>query len=96
MAEVTRLTRAGRLTEAVALLQGHAVPAEPARPAAPTATGRGAAQEPARNRARNRHGRGTEPAIDLEAPTEPGGAWTVPGQAGAPDRPRRCGRCPMR
>lgn len=73
MAEVTRLTRAGRLTEAVALLQGHPVqghpvPAEPARPSAPTTTGRG-----------------TEPAIDLEAPAEPGGAWTVPGEAGAPD-----------
>ncbi|QRE74305.1 extracellular catalytic domain type 1 short-chain-length polyhydroxyalkanoate depolymerase [Methylobacterium aquaticum] len=68
MAEVTRLTRAGRLTEAVALLQGHAVPAEPARPPAPSPSERGAG-----------------PAIDLEAPTEPGGAWTVPGQAGTPD-----------
>ncbi len=68
MAEVTRLTRAGRLTEAVALLQGHKMPAEPARPPAPSPSERG-----------------TEPAIDLEAPTEPGGAWTVPGQAGTPD-----------
>ncbi|GJD63482.1 extracellular catalytic domain type 1 short-chain-length polyhydroxyalkanoate depolymerase [Methylobacterium frigidaeris] len=72
MAEVTRLTRAGRLTEAVALLQGRQVPgqvpsqvpAEPARGPAP---------------------RGTEPATDLVAPAEPGGAWTVPGEAGAPD-----------
>lgn len=64
MAEVTRLTRAGRLTEAVALIQGRPAPAEPARSSGP---------------------QGAEPAIDLVAPAEPGGAWTVPGEAGAPN-----------
>ncbi|AWN55847.1 esterase [Methylobacterium sp. 17Sr1-1] len=69
MAEVTRLTRAGRLTEAVALIQGRPAPAEPARPPAPPA--------PA--------ARAAEPAVDLVAPAEPGGAWTVAGEAGAPE-----------
>ncbi|MET7244834.1 PHB depolymerase family esterase [Methylobacterium sp. EM32] len=69
MAEVTRLTRAGRLTEAVALIQGRPVPAEPAQaPASPA-----------------RAGEATESAIDLVAPAEPGGAWTVAGEAGAPE-----------
>ncbi|WP_093564898.1 PHB depolymerase family esterase [Methylobacterium sp. 174MFSha1.1] len=67
MAEVTRLTRAGRLTEAVALIQGRPVPAEPTQ--AP------ATHAPAP--------RAAEPAVDLVAPAEPGGAWTVAGEAGA-------------
>ncbi|MGX7708379.1 extracellular catalytic domain type 1 short-chain-length polyhydroxyalkanoate depolymerase [Methylobacterium sp. Gmos1] len=71
MAEVTRLTRAGRLTEAVALIQGRHVQEKTA--AEPKAA------EPARAPAP----RGTEPAIDLVAPAEPGGAWTVAGEAGA-------------
>jgi poly(hydroxyalkanoate) depolymerase family esterase len=69
MAEVTRLTRAGRLTEAGALIQGRPVPAEPATP--PT-TRAPAARAPER-------------AVDLVAPAEPGGAWTVAGEAGAPE-----------
>ncbi|MFH6786345.1 PHB depolymerase family esterase [Methylobacterium sp. DB0501] len=60
MAEVTRLTRAGRLAEAMALIQGRASAPEPASPSTPPSP------------------RGSEPAIDLVAPTEPGGAWTAP------------------
>ncbi|WP_425352683.1 extracellular catalytic domain type 1 short-chain-length polyhydroxyalkanoate depolymerase [Methylobacterium terrae] len=68
MAEVTRLTRAGRLAEAMALIQGRAPAPEPAsRPAAPSP-------------------RGPEPAIDLVAPAEPGGAWTAPAEPGSTGR----------
>ncbi len=56
MAEVTRLTRAGRLAEAMALIQGRAPVPEPAAPSSP---------------------RGPEGTVDLMAPAEPGGAWTV-------------------
>ncbi|MBK3423960.1 hypothetical protein HPY25_18910, partial [Methylobacterium sp. IIF4SW-B5] len=61
MAEVTRLTRAGRLAEAVALLQGRATAETPSAPSssepAPSPRGHAAVLE----------------AIDLDAPAEPGG-----------------------
>ncbi|KMO12296.1 extracellular catalytic domain type 1 short-chain-length polyhydroxyalkanoate depolymerase [Methylobacterium platani] len=72
MAEVTRLTRAGRLAEAVALIQGRA----------PAPADRAAATEPASAPAAPSP-RSPEPAIDLVAPTEPDGAWTAPAEAAA-------------
>ncbi|WP_238314077.1 extracellular catalytic domain type 1 short-chain-length polyhydroxyalkanoate depolymerase [Methylobacterium crusticola] len=60
MAEVTRLTQAGKLAEAMAVLQGR--PAGAAAPAGP-----GAARP--------------WPALDMVAPSIPGGAWTAPGSA---------------
>ncbi len=66
MAEVTRLTRAGRLAEAVALLQGRAAAEPPVSEPTPSPRGAGPA---------------LEGAVDLEAPAEPGGAWTVRGMA---------------
>ncbi|MER2268515.1 extracellular catalytic domain type 1 short-chain-length polyhydroxyalkanoate depolymerase [Methylobacterium oxalidis] len=67
MAEVTRLTRAGQLTEAMALLQG--------RPA--TANSQEATQKAA-SRTRGSAARAW-PTIDMVAPSAPGGAWTAPG-----------------
>ncbi|GJE42465.1 extracellular catalytic domain type 1 short-chain-length polyhydroxyalkanoate depolymerase [Methylobacterium soli] len=67
MGEVTRLTRAGQLTEAMALLQGRPVAAKPQ-----AAT----EQEPARTGARAAR---PWPTIDMVAPSTPGGAWTAPG-----------------
>ncbi|WP_442919486.1 extracellular catalytic domain type 1 short-chain-length polyhydroxyalkanoate depolymerase, partial [Methylobacterium sp.] len=71
MAEVTRLTRAGRLAEAVALLQGRATAETPSAPSssepAPAPRGPAAGRE----------------ALDRVAPADPGGAWTVPGDAPA-------------
>ncbi|WP_336489604.1 extracellular catalytic domain type 1 short-chain-length polyhydroxyalkanoate depolymerase [Methylobacterium nigriterrae] len=68
MGEVTRLTRAGQLKEALALLQGHPAPAErqAATEQGPTRTGSGAAPR-------------SWPTIDMVAPSAPGGAWTAPG-----------------
>jgi poly(hydroxyalkanoate) depolymerase family esterase len=67
MGEVTRLTRAGQLTEAMALLQGRPAAARPqaAMEQGPTRT-RGGAARP-------------WPTIDMVAPSIPGGAWTAPG-----------------
>src|ERR1700712_2308457 len=67
MGEVTRLTRAGQLTEAMALLQGRLAAARPqaATEQGPTRTPGGAARP--------------WPTIDMVAPSIPGGAWTAPG-----------------
>ena len=67
MGEVTRLTRAGQLKEAMALLQGQPVTSTPT-PATEQETPRtavGAARP--------------WPTIDMIAPTTAGGAWTAPG-----------------
>ena len=64
MAEVTRLTRAGRLADAMALLQGRATAAPPPRSEGSGATARGA---------------GRHAVIDMVAPAGPGAAWTAPG-----------------
>jgi poly(hydroxyalkanoate) depolymerase family esterase len=66
MGEVTRLTRAGQLTEAMALLQGRPVAAE---------AHTGTKPEAARNESR---GARSWPPIDMVAPSSPGGAWTAP------------------
>ncbi|WP_091745062.1 PHB depolymerase family esterase [Methylobacterium sp. ap11] len=79
MAEVTRLTRAGRLAEAMALLQGHA-PAGPSPSPASAPRGAGTALEGAVD---IKDAVDIKEAVDLEAPTEPGGAWTVPGDGPA-------------
>ena len=67
MGEVTRLTRAGQLKEAMALLQGRpatGTPASATEQATPR-TGGSAARR--------------WPTIDMVAPTTAGGAWTAPG-----------------
>ena len=66
MAEVTRLTQAGQLTEAMALLQGRPVTDKPQ--AAPQ---KGAP----RTGGSAKH---SGPTIDMVAPSTPGGAWTAP------------------
>lgn len=65
MGEVTRLTRAGQLAEAMALLQGHPASAKP--------------QADAPEGAPCRDGRTARPGsiIDMVAPRTPGGAWTA-------------------
>jgi poly(hydroxyalkanoate) depolymerase family esterase len=68
MREVTRLTQAGKLTEAMALLRGHIAP--DVAQASPAQDRAGAAGETKR------------PAIDMMAPSETGGAWTAPSQSG--------------
>ncbi|HEY0493790.1 MAG TPA: PHB depolymerase family esterase, partial [Candidatus Dormibacteraeota bacterium] len=67
MGEVTRLTRAGELTEAMALLQGRPVAAKPQA---------AAEQEATRNESSAAR---PWPTIDMVAPSTPGGAWTAPG-----------------
>jgi poly(hydroxyalkanoate) depolymerase family esterase len=67
MGEVTRLTRAGQLTEAMALLQGR-----PATAPSQASTEQGAT----RGRAETASAR---PIIDMTAPSTPEGAWTAPG-----------------
>lgn len=67
MGEVTRLTRAGQLKEAMALLQGRAATGSPN-----SAPDQGAARTGGRAAA-------SPPTIDMEAPSTPGGAWTAPG-----------------
>ena len=65
MGEVTRLTRAGRLAEAMALLQGR--------------TSAGASQ--ANSKTGSLHaddGASRSPTIDMTAPSTPRGAWTDP------------------
>ena len=69
MREVTRLTQAGKLTEAMALLQGHlASGLAQASPAWDRPGPAGEAEHPSR-------------AIDMVAPSETGGAWTAPSQS---------------
>ena len=66
MGEVTRLTRAGQLAEAMALLQGRSAPAKQ----------QWRAQEGASRFSSSTAQSG--PTIDLVAPSIPGGAWTAP------------------
>ncbi|PNG25614.1 extracellular catalytic domain type 1 short-chain-length polyhydroxyalkanoate depolymerase [Methylocella silvestris] len=72
LGEVTRLTQAGKLTEAMALLQGSKLPGttndEPNR----------ASQGQAWRAKRS------WPTIDMVAPSSPGGAWTASGYATGP------------
>jgi len=62
MGEVTRLTRAGKLAEAMALLQGRDAP--------------GLVQGGPRDS--GECAKPSRPAIDMAAPSSPGGAWTAP------------------
>ncbi|AWN44425.1 alpha/beta hydrolase family esterase [Methylobacterium durans] len=71
MGKVTRLTRAGKLTEAMALLQGRAVP--------DTAHG-GSDSEAQKGGWRAKR---AGPTIDMVAPSAPGGAWTAAGHGWA-------------
>jgi poly(hydroxyalkanoate) depolymerase family esterase len=68
MREVTRLTQAGKLTEAMALLRSHFT--SDIAHASPAQDRIGAAGE-------TKH-----PAIDMMAPSETGRAWTAPSQSG--------------
>jgi poly(hydroxyalkanoate) depolymerase family esterase len=71
MGEVTRLTQAGKLTEAMALLQGHKASAI-------------ARESPGSDVPRSTQGIKRPspplPTIDMVAPAAPGGAWTAPTQ----------------
>src|ERR1700692_2143318 len=72
MGEVTRLTQAGKLTEAMALLQGHLTSGSAqASPAWDRPGPAGETKHPSR-------------AIDMVAPSETGGAWTAPSQSRDP------------
>ena len=66
MGEVTRLTRAGQLSEAMALLQG--------RPRTATHNAGTEADLTSKGSRAARPG----PTIDMVAPSVPGGAWTAP------------------
>ena len=80
--EVTRLTQAGKLAEAMALLQGRLA--------------QGVAQDSSGSPG-SRIKRPT-PTLDMVAPPAPGGAWTAPAQprraAGEPTRPAKAGGPP--
>jgi poly(hydroxyalkanoate) depolymerase family esterase len=67
MGEVTRLTQAGRLAEAMALLQGHTV-SDIARHSPGSKAPRLTRRSP------------RLPTIDMLAPSAPGGSWTAPTQ----------------
>jgi hypothetical protein len=87
MSEVTRLTQAGKLTEAMALLRGHL--ASGLAQASPAPDGPGPSRE-------TEH---PSPAIDLVAPSETGGAWAAPSQsrnraAGESHRPNEAASSP--
>ena len=69
MGEVTRLTRAGKLAEAMALLQGHK--------ATGIAQGSSRSDVPGPTKGIKR----PLPTIDMVAPAIPGGAWTAPTQS---------------
>jgi poly(hydroxyalkanoate) depolymerase family esterase len=71
MSEVTRLTQAGKLAEAMALLQGHA--------AYDIARGSPDSDVPRLTQGINRP-LPSLPTIDMVAPSAPGGAWTAPTQ----------------
>ena len=71
MGEVTRLTQAGKLAEAMALLQGHT--------ASSIARGSTAADAP-RSTEWIKRPSSSLPTIDMVAPAAPGGAWTAPTQ----------------
>ena len=87
MGEVTRLTQAGKLAEAMALLQGHT--------ASGVAQGSPGRMSPARPRGSS----ASSPTIDMVAPSVPGGAWTAPTQsrqraAGESTRPVKAAGAP--
>ena len=73
MSEVTRLTHAGRLAEAMALLKGRA---DAAGPSGKTSAGKTSAGFNA--------GKRPGPTIDMVAPSVAGGAWTAPGFTAGP------------
>jgi poly(hydroxyalkanoate) depolymerase family esterase len=66
MGEVTRLTQAGKLAEAMALLQGHK--------ATGVARGGSRSEVPVSTKAIKR----PSPSVDMVAPAIPGGPWTAP------------------
>ena len=68
MGEVTRLTQAGKLAEAMALLQGHTAPG--------LARGSPGSEVPRLAQGIKR----PSPTIDMVVPSAPGGAWTAPTQ----------------
>jgi poly(hydroxyalkanoate) depolymerase family esterase len=71
MGEVTRLTHAGKLAEAMALLQGHTASNIP----------RGSLGSLVRHSTQGiRRPSSPLPTIDMVAPSAPGGAWTTPTQ----------------
>jgi hypothetical protein len=70
MGEVTRLTQAGKLAEAMALLQGHT--------ASTIAQGRPSEVPPLTQGIKRPSS--LLPTIDMVAPSTPGGAWTAPTQ----------------
>ena len=87
MGEVTRLTRAGKLAEAMALLQGNK--------ATGVAQGSSRSDVPGPTKGIKR----LSPTIDMVAPAIPGGAWTAPTQsrqrpAGESTRPFEAGELP--
>ena len=71
MGEVTRLTQAGKLAEAMALLQGHT--------ASSIARGSPGSEVPRLTQGIKRPSPPL-PTIDMVAPSAPGGAWTAPTQ----------------
>ena len=71
MGEVTRLTQAGKLAEAMALLQGHT--------ASSIAQGSPGLEVPRLTQGIKRPSPPL-PTIDMVAPSAPGGAWTAPTQ----------------
>ena len=80
MGEVTRLTRAGQLTEAMALLQGRSATAKPQANAPEGGPGKdGSAAR-------------SWPTIDMVAPRTPGEAWTAPGFGKGSDNEAPSGR----
>ena len=85
MSEVTRLTQAGKLAEAMALLQGHTA-SDIAR--------HSPGSEVARLTQGIKRPSPPLPTIDMVAPSAPGGAWTAPlnssrGLPASPDGPSR-------
>ena len=90
MGEVTRLTQAGKLAEAMALLQGH--------PASSIARGSPDQDMPS-STAKVQGPLPSAPTIDMVAPSVPGGAWTAPEQSNqrtdrGPGRPVRAAATP--
>ncbi len=70
MGEVTRLTQAGKLAEAMALLQGHTA----------STIARGSPGSDVPRLALGIKRPSPLPTIDMVAPSAPGGAWTAPTQ----------------
>ena len=71
MGEVTRLTQAGKLAEAMALLQGHT---------ASTIVGGSPGSDVNRSTLGIKRPSPSLPTIDMVAPSTPGGGWTAPAQ----------------